>query len=345
MSTRAGPCALLVAAVLTAAYPATAAGPPLLVEQEANDRFKKGMEYAAQGHGERAWMMFTEAYSVAPTLKTLFNLAVLDVETKRYVDALRHFRAFLADPSARDADKATARRLMDEAYANTGHVRVERVLGASLSFAGSDKKSVDHAREVEELDVQVGRHTLVARKGDVEERREVEAPAGKSVTLRFTKFEATSPAPSAPSTNVPPTPTTLPAASAPSADVPPAPASTARTMTLVFGGTALAALGIGAGFALAANGKRDEADRLSGQLPRGACDGVPDPRCAELDAARDAHGARAQIANGFFIVGGVALLATGVSAYLWLKEPRGQQTAVVPLVGPQGAGIQLRTSF
>ena len=41
------------------------------------------------------------------------------------------------------------------------------------------------------------------------------------------------------------------------------------------------------------------------------------------------------------VVGGIGLLAVGVGTYLWLRSPNGeeQRVSVLPLVGPDGAGI------
>src|SRR5260370_28477308 len=123
--------ACLTAVLLSHAGPGAAA-PSAVATQEAEELFKQGRALAAEGRAEEARVKFLEAYSIAPTLNSLWNLAVSEQSTGHYVEALAHLRLVVVDPQVDARTKATAERLITEAYAKTAHIRVTGAAGSAL---------------------------------------------------------------------------------------------------------------------------------------------------------------------------------------------------------------------
>lgn len=165
---------------------------------------------------------------------------------------------------------------------------------------------------------------------------EVSKP-GQTVTVRIPVLEALPPPPVA-SSAPPPPPSPPPVTSAvATAELTPAPEASPpgarRTLALVAGGVGLLGVGVGSYLGLRTFSLWDES--------RNDCQGN---RCAtdtSYDAATQARRS-GNLSTLFFSVGAVGL---GAGALLWFSAPSNPQTAVAPVLSPQGGGLSIRRSW
>ena len=63
------------------------------VSEEADSRFREGMQYAKGGKFEQARLSFTQAYAISADPTTLWNLAVAEMKTGHSLEALKHLKS------------------------------------------------------------------------------------------------------------------------------------------------------------------------------------------------------------------------------------------------------------
>ena len=90
--------ALIVAASLSAGAPAR--GQSAADVSAARDLFVEGSTLSASGNWAEAQKRFERSLKLKRAAITFYSLAVVETHTGRLVEALEHFRAFLAEPSA-----------------------------------------------------------------------------------------------------------------------------------------------------------------------------------------------------------------------------------------------------
>lgn len=103
---QAGPAAAAKPSDTPAAAPSqlqeASAGPK---EEAAYAHYKRAVEQYQQGNYANAWLEFSSAYQITPLSALLNNMARCEVKIGRPVEALQHFRRFLAaTPDDPDAD-------------------------------------------------------------------------------------------------------------------------------------------------------------------------------------------------------------------------------------------------
>lgn len=78
--------------------PAPAADPAVssVKEQAAREHFMRGVELYTQGSYANAWLEFTSAYQLVPKTALLNNMARCEVRIGRPVEALQHFKRYIA---------------------------------------------------------------------------------------------------------------------------------------------------------------------------------------------------------------------------------------------------------
>ncbi len=326
--------ACLTGIVLSRAATAAAA-PNAAASQAAEELFKEARQLAAEGRGEEARVKFLAAYSVAPTLHSLWNLAVSEHSTGHYVDALSHLRLVVADPEVTPRTKTSAEALIVEDYAKTGHVRVTGAAGGAVLVDGA--QAIAYAPPTALLDVSPGRHTIEAHSASGIARMDVEATAGSVTDASFAQ----------PVASPPPPPAAMLASSPPAADVERAPSHTAQFVTAgVLGGVAVASVVVGIVLRVNASSDHNHAETLVAGLPSNGCVGSTSSACLEANDALRREASEKDASTGLFIAAGA--LAAGAVASWFLLSPHAPQSAtawLAPELSPTSAGLTLHGRF
>jgi hypothetical protein len=298
--------------------------------------FHVGVERYKLKDFDAACTSFLSAYSLDPQPRYLWNLALSEVHCQHPLEALAHFRRYLALPSATEDDRRKARKPMAEARAMTAHVELDLPADASVRVDGQDATVVDRT-----IDMMPGRHTIVASAGQATASVVIEGAAGQ-VLHPDLRFEA--PTPSAPPASSPSAP---PVAPMPEPDAP-STASTAtwwtmpRYLGLGVGGLAVVGLITGAAFRVAYSNSQTDAATLRSSIPSGACtSSSPPSSCGDLQDKINAGSQNVTLSTVSFVVGGVAAAA---SAGLLLfggggSSARSGALEWSPVIGVGSAGI------
>lgn len=125
---RAGHAAALAALVLTA-FPgrATAEQEPSLPEARARVHFLQGVALAEEGAYQAALAEFRASYELRPLPVVLYNIGAAERALRRYADAVRTFRRYLAETAGttdQEERRAAVRTVVEELEAVLGDVRV-----------------------------------------------------------------------------------------------------------------------------------------------------------------------------------------------------------------------------
>jgi hypothetical protein len=111
---------------------------------------------------------------------------------------------------------------------------------------------------------------------------------------------------------------------------------------LFVGGTVL-----GGVFWSKASGNADDVNDLRNTLPADGCSNLAYASdCARLSDAKDDYDSNLQRRNVSFVVGGVGLVAAGITGYLWMNEkPSGHALTVLPFHHEAATGIAASGTF
>lgn len=324
----------------------------------AHERFVVGARLLREGKREhnaskleRAYLEFRQANSIYPRSKAaLLDLVESELATDRMLDAMKHLREFVRLHGPPDAGeyKTNFQQQWDIAFKGTGHVHVVAPPNARIVLDGTQEAGV--APLSDPVDVPPGHHHVqalgIAEPLDID----VEADAGVLVdAVLAPRAVATVQPPVAP----PPTASSgTRMTSAPAADEGDASRSGAafwrptRTWGVVVAGAGLVSLGVGALFAVAANGDANRASAIAAQIGPSGCSGTtPSSDCQSRDSAYDDQ-SRDHMLNLVFMGVGAAAVATGAALFFWPQPSRGSTATatpvLVPMLSPRSAGIQLR---
>ena len=310
--------------------------------RDAKVRFEEGLKrYEAQDY-DGARLAFLQAFAVLHAVDILFNLSLSELRSEHPVEALQHLKQYLRDERLTPQERERATKYLSEAHGKTGHVWIEAAAGSKLSVDAKLIEVVAPLREA--VDVVAGRRVVEVQTGALKRILEVNAVAGETVTARFMGDGppvVVAGAPANPSPVVPPKDRAEPAHGF----------WTARTVTsIALAGGALAAVGVGVGFTLAARGQRDDASSAAAKVPAGSssCAGVASADCGTLRDANHAKQNDQNIAMGAFITGGALAVGAIAAWILWpsaSSESKQARTFLVPIAGPGGAGAQLVGRF
>ncbi|WP_394848206.1 hypothetical protein LZC95_12155 [Pendulispora brunnea] len=319
--------------------PTVRAEPPTTLtraQRESAEHTKRAFDAVKRADAETARLEFLQAYALAPSPKARWNLLVAEADSGHPLEALRHLRAYLADPRADPKKKDKATGLLAELAAQTGHLRIVAPAGVAVTVDGL---AVTSEQRTEGLDVAPGKHAVEAVLEGETEHREVDAAAGEPTEVSFeappqeTLIEAPTPIMPTPPREQKPVP--------PPVRERPSGISTPPVATWILGGTAVVALGTGIGFSLGAKYNRDKMD----ENPR-ACATPNSPECARSKALADAGEFDALVAWIAYGTAGAALVAGGLIWYFSPKAaPASRNATILPLISPGMSGVQLRTSF
>jgi hypothetical protein len=331
--------ALAISAAM-AASTAWAQQPPTaeaIVEAEA--RFKEGLRRHDTGDEEGARLSFLQAFSVLKRPNILFNLARAEQLTNHPVDAITHYKMFVADNTVTGADRETARKRIDELSLIVGHVMIEAPTGADLWIDGVMLPRKAPLNEA--ADVAGGTHTVQARLGDQTKTATVACNAGQTVTA---KIDITVVGPGGVVVVQMPGEGGAPYHyETPGAKIGVVIGLAAGTVGLIAGGIGLEVASSSASNALATDHTQIQS---MGGNPNTFCTTNPGKApCADEASQASAHANDANTAVGLFVGGGVLAAAAVVTWFVWPNKKVADRPGLVPIVSPQVAGLGFVGSF
>lgn len=292
--------------------------------REAQRRLEEAIKLHDDGKDEEARAKFIQAWAILKTPNVLFNLARTEQLSKHEVDAIRHYRLYLrmSDSRITENDRSQVRAYITELAPRLGHIKIAAPNGAML-FVDGWRVEVP-AGEI--VDVEAGKHLVLAKVRDQEKRVPVECPAGVEVTATVPEDPVVSPPP--------PPPAPVPTDITPKRTMFPPP-----TGAIVVGAVGVAALGVGIGYGVDASSKNSD---VSNQRATTPCFVSTSPGCTNFKSAVSSAQQSATIADALFIGGGVALAGAIV---WWLVAPRSVAPAttgvwVTPAVGAGDVGVR-----
>lgn len=317
---------------------------------QARARFKEGVDYYDKGQYENARLAFLQAYALKKHPAVLLNLAQSSAKANHPLEASKYFQQFLREATnVSPQQKQDAESGLAEVRQKLGRIEIVAPAGTEISV---DDAKVGSAPIAEPVDVDPGPHTVKSPTETVK----VIATVGQKVQAKFGGAQAATPpvvapvtTPTTPTSETPPatTPTTTPATT-----TTPAGADTGttthkadllsppRSMGPVYGGLAVAGIGIAgtiifAAFKADAQSKADSvaseirtaASTSSPPIPaQGVCARTDQPTAGRFASAcstlRDNNSkvdTNATIANVSAVVAGVGLL-TAVGWYLFAPK-------------------------
>ncbi|MBI2394614.1 MAG: tetratricopeptide repeat protein [Deltaproteobacteria bacterium] len=179
--------------------------------KEAKTLFEDGVKLYKAGKYEEARVKFKAAYGLKKRPSIILNLAHAELQTKRPLDAIAHFKEVLALPDAKPDDKDEAKTGLADARKQVGTLVVDAPTGTVVTIDG-ESRTVPGDSAIEVLP---GVHTVVLKHAGKDHVQKVDLAAGQTVEV---KPGAVTP---------PPVPTATATATATATTPPPAPTETA----------------------------------------------------------------------------------------------------------------------
>ncbi|MBK8258361.1 MAG: tetratricopeptide repeat protein [Polyangiaceae bacterium] len=314
------------------ASPSAAASTPAAPET-ADSLYNQGNEAYDKGDLQLAYELYTGAFKLRRSYDIARNLGLVELKLGRYKAASQHFEYSLSlYPSNRAETKKQVIDWLDQARKNLGMVKlVVDPFSAKCSIAGENVG--DREREAgvytDPGDVRV---ECGGVSGYRDVRRVVTVEKGATANVALTL------------------PAQTPGGGTGPVDVTPG----GSRMTLVWVGSAVAAvsIGVGAVTGILSIVKASESDSLLADLKAKSgrtypCTPVAESGCETLLASRKEQDAFGNIAFWTLLAGG--LTGAGTAAFWFVTRPGEAspppKTAVIPAVSPTGAGIVIQGSF
>lgn len=309
---------LLLAALLTSS--STRADDARAVDV-ARKSFAAGMDQYRSGDLEGARIALAQSYAAWPSVETLRNLAIAELNTDHLIEALRHLKMYARDTNAdRVFVKTKLPGFVNRCQRHLGRLRV---VAASDAIVNVDGHRVEEPSEP--IDVQPGRHTVAIRVGGLSEERSTEVAASQTVEVSFVGPGLAEPVEQA-AVDAPDSPVT-PQATAASRRREGAFWTTRNVWVASLATAAVVSAGVGVGFGVAANGNRSAIDGMrAGSDPSLCASSGNATYCQTLRSAIGAQQTNATASNVAFGVAGALAAGTIV---LW---------AVWPHAAPKHAG-------
>ncbi|WP_394822474.1 hypothetical protein [Pendulispora albinea] len=174
---------VLVMAMFLLPKLAHAQQPSSLESKIASAHMDRGIESVNAGDYEAARVYFKQAYSAVREPHALWNLAMAEKKSGHYVlDALAHFREYLADARISLEKKRKAEAMIRELSMQTARLRFETA-GNHEVHVGS--KTLTSEEVHDGLDVLPGKYQIEARLNGRTSKQEIDAPAGRETSVRF----------------------------------------------------------------------------------------------------------------------------------------------------------------
>jgi hypothetical protein len=332
----------LLLALAAAGLSGPAYGQTEQATKEAEARFKEGLKRHDSGDEEGARLSFLEAFSVLKRPNILFNLARTEQVTGHAVDAITHYKLFVADNTVTATDRETARKRIAELSSLVGHVTIVAPSGADLWIDG--QMLPRKAPLGEPADVAPGSHTVQARLGDQTKNTQVSCVAGQTITATVDIVL------NGPGLVVVP----IPGENGPVAPPPPpvekpvhyAPSGAKIATTIVLGVGAAVAIGVGVGMQVASGSQGNTVTQDQGSPSSCLGAAASSTRCTQLSSAANSQASDENARTGAFVAGGILAVAAVTTWFVW-PNTKAVETArhFVPLASPSMAGLGFATSF
>ena len=300
----------------------------------ANALFDEGKRLMQAGRYAEACTKFADSQRLDPGVGTILNLAACYEKNGQTASAWSAYRAAAA--AARDKGQSTREQAARESVARLEPgllkviVTVTPQPEADALTVTLDGTAIPPGLRGIPTPVDMGNHRL-----------EAAGPGKKPWSIAFTvKGAATTPV-LVPVLDIAPVQAQAQAAKTTPPWQPPGAETrdgkSQRTVALIVGGVGVIGVGVGSAFGLMAKASDDKADPLCS-----TSDHCTDEGKSYINSAHS----KATVATVAFSIGGAGLLG---GAILWLTAPRAQErgasVAVVPTVGPDGAGLFAKGSF
>ena len=277
---------------------------------------------------EVAYQSFLQAYALSPTDKVLWPLALSEVDTGRYLQGLGHLHLYDVHQHVIDQPSHGKFKLMQEYMARassaTGHATIGAPAGTPLSLDG---RAIG-AAPLPMQDLEPGAHVAEG----LGQRLEFKVGAGDTVTVTI----APPPAPAPP----PPAPASLRELPATPPAPPPASHGVRDAVRWSSSGLAVAAVGVGVGFMVDANGRASDVNTFRSSHPSG-CATMQSAACTQTQLMESGYHQSVTLSQTFLIVGAVSAVGAVASWTLW---PSGEMH-LSPQAGDRQAGLMLFGSF
>lgn len=312
---------LLGACVFLSANVALAQDDPRKAQAEAV--FAEGLKDHDAQHEDAALAKFQDAYRIYPSPNVLFNIGREQHLLGRSLEAIRNYRAALANQLLNPNNVALAKTYIRELQTKLGRVEVTAPPDAQVLVDGTAQTGASP------YDVEPGDHTItVIAKSGKKADKSCHLNAGDAIGMDVTGDLGGDLA-----QNLVEQP---PPEKKHDVYFPP------PTGAIIVGGLGVVGLGIGVGFGLDAMSKHSSAVNAEAAHP---CASNPSSQaCSDLQDTNKSIPTSSTISIVSYIVGG-ALLAGGV--VWWIAAPRTKRetVGVAPVLGPKNAGLGLTGSF
>lgn len=304
----------------------SAAAPSPAALQEAQDRYKKGLELYKLGSSDAALVEFEKAYQLSQKYQILYNIGLVYRDMKDFVGAVRTFDRYLSE-GGNDIDSKKRAEVQAEYDKIKRYVAQITVI---TNLEGADVFIDDlpvGKTPLKAISVNAGRRKIAAsRDGSPTVTQIVNAPGGEALKVEI-KLQEPKPI----STTVP-TATTAPT-SAPTTTAttpPPPPPTPSKFTTLSWVG-----LGSAGVLAIAATGTGVAALGASNDLKKESY-GTDAPS----SAAKDQQSKVRTLALATDLLAGAAVVTTGITLYLTLsRDPKPHSPTVGLALVPSGGAL------
>lgn len=326
-----------VTVVVVLALTRSASGDDALDKREAQRHFADGLrayDVAEFRHDramyDTAYEAFAQSYALNPTDKVLWNLALSEVNSGRYLKGLAHLRLYdehqhvSAQPA--HARSGLLRGYLARAMAGTAHIAIDAPAGTPITIDGV---AVGVA-PVPIQDMVPGTHVVEA----LGQHSEAKVAAGQVMAVTVA---VPAPAASAPPVVLAPPPS-HDAVARPTA--PPTNHAAREIVRWSASGTAVVALGLGVAFLVDANGRAREIGAFRSGHP-GACAAMSASACQQTQSMQSGYSVAATASQVSFVVGAIGAAAAVAAWALW---PSGN-VRVVPEAADHRAALWLTGSF
>ena len=333
------------AAQSAGASPADVPSTPKAAAQESYARGNHLNELAERKHDralyQAAYLQYSQAYAIYPDDKILWNMLVIELKTRRYVDGLKHLHDYDRRPHGADPfrHQQPFDLLLDEAMKATGHAVISAPSGAHVRLDGAD---VGVAPLADPVDVVPGPHSVEATLTRGETLTATTAPgAGEQVTVTLAESASE---PAAVVATGAPTPRPAAAEPPPGSTEPSSSWWTSRhTLGVGAAVVAVAGVALGTGFLVASsNDSNDAGSQRASIAPRQCLASAASAACSNLQDKINAADTDATLALVSYIVGGLAAAASvGVFVAGGSSSPKASAGSVTwtPVVGLNSVGV------